>query len=385
MYPDFSYVFNDLFGTPVDNWTQIFKTFGLFLVLAILSASFILRRELIKLAEAGAFKAKMEEVIVGAKPKWQDLIANSILGFIFGFKGGLALFNFEVFRMDPAAAILSTQGNFLLGILGMAGFAGLKYWELNKQALPKPLTEKREIFPHHKIGDITVYAAVFGVIGAKFFAVLETPEAFIERPLEMLLSGAGLAIYGGLIGGFFGVRYYLKKNDIPFLHVADAVAPALFIAYGVGRMGCHFSGDGDWGIVAASIPEWWFLPDWLWSYDYPNNVAKSGVLMEGCSGIYCTRLVPPVYPTPLYELGMSLLLAFTLIKIKPKLKLPGMLFAIYLIMNGVERFFIEKIRVNVKYEWPLGLQPTQAEVISVIFVLLGLSMIFLLKKGKLKV
>ena len=107
--------------------------------------------------------------------------------------------------------------------------------------------------------------------------------------------------------------------------------------------------------------------------------------MEGCSGIYCSKLVPPVYPTPLYELGMSLILAFTLIKIKPKLKSPGMLFAIYLIMNGVERFFIEKIRVNVKYEWPLGLQPTQAEVISVIFVLLGLLMIYLLKKGKLKV
>ena len=96
MYPDFSYVFNDLFGTPVDNWTQIFKTFGLFLVLAILSASFILRRELVKLAEAGEFKAKIEEVIIGAKPKWQDLIANSILGFLVGFKGGLALLDFEV-------------------------------------------------------------------------------------------------------------------------------------------------------------------------------------------------------------------------------------------------------------------------------------------------
>lgn len=385
MYPDFSYVFNDLFGTPVDNWTQIFKTFGLFLVLAILSASVILKRELVKLAEAGKFKAKIEEVIIGVKPKWQDLIANSVLGFIVGFKGGLAVMNFEVFRMDPAAAILSTQGNLLFGLITMGLFAALKYWELNKQALPKPIIEKREIFPHHKIGDITVYAAVFGVIGAKFFAVLETPAEFIERPLEMLLSGAGLAIYGGLIGGFLGVRYYLKKNDIPFLHVADAVAPALFIAYGVGRMGCHFSGDGDWGIIAASIPEWWFLPDWLWSYDYPNNVAKSGVLMEGCSGIYCTKLVPPVYPTPLYELAMSLLLALTLIKIKPKLKVPGMLFGIYLIMNGVERFFIEKIRVNVKYEWPLGLQPTQAEVISVIFVLLGVLMIYLLKKGKLKV
>jgi phosphatidylglycerol:prolipoprotein diacylglycerol transferase len=385
MYPDFSYVFNDLFGTPVDNWTQIFKTFGLFLVLAILAASIILRRELVKLADQGKFKAKIEEVVVGAKPKWQDLIANSVLGFLVGFKGGLALFNFEVFRIDPAAAILSTEGNFLFGLLLMLVFGGLKYWELNKQALPKPVIEKREIFPHHKIGDITVYAAVFGVIGAKFFAVLETPAAFIERPLEMLLSGAGLAIYGGLIGGFLGVRYYLKKNDIPFLHVADAVAPALFIAYGVGRMGCHFSGDGDWGIVAAAIPEWWFFPDWLWSYDYPNNVAKSGVLMEGCSGIYCNRLVPAVYPTPLYELAMSLILAYSLIRIKPKLQIPGMLFAIYLIMNGVERFLIEKIRVNVKYEWPLGLEPTQAEVISVIFVLLGVLMIYLLKKGKLKV
>ena len=385
MYPDFSYVFNDFFGTPVDNWTQIFKTFGLFLVLGLLSASVILRRELVKLAEQGKFKAKIEEVVLGEKPKWQDLLANSILGFIVGFKGGLVLSDFEVFRLDPAAAILSTKGNFLLGILSLIVFAGFKYWEINKNALPKPIIEKKSIFPHHKIGDITVYAAVCGVIGAKFFAVLETPAEFIQRPLEMLLSGSGLAIYGGLIGGFFGVRYYLKRNDIPFLHVADAVAPALLIAYGVGRLGCHFSGDGDWGIVAAAIPEWWFLPDWLWSYDYPNNVAKSGVLMEGCSGIYCTKLVPPVYPTPIYELIVSLLLAFTLIRIKSRLKLPGMLFAIYLIMNGVERFFIEKIRVNVKYEWPLGLQPTQAEVISIIFVLLGLLMIYLLKKGKLKV
>ena len=385
MYPDFSYFFHDLFGTPLDNWTQIFKTFGLLLVLAILSASFILSRELKKMADKGVFKAQIVEIVTGKKPKLEDLLVNAVLGFVTGFKGYLVLFDFEFFRKDPAGAILSSEGNFLMGLLFMLIFAGFKYWELNRKALPKPLVEKKEVFPHHKIGDITVYAAVFGVIGAKLFAVLETPAEFLERPLEMLLSGSGLAIYGGLIGGFFGVRYYLKKNNIPFLHVADAVAPALFIAYGVGRLGCHFSGDGDWGIVAAAIPEWWFLPDWLWSYDYPNNVANRGVLMEGCDAIYCKRLMPAVYPTPLYELVMSFGLAFTLIKIKDRIKVPGMLFAIYLIMNGVERFFIEKIRVNVKYDWPFGLQPTQAEVISIVFVLLGLLMMFLLKKGKIKV
>jgi len=108
------------------------------------------------------------------------------------------------------------------------------------------------------------------------------------------------------------------------------------------------------------------------------------VLMEGCTGIYCKHLVPPVYPTAIYEMLMSMLLAFALIKIRPRLKVPGMLFAIYMIMNGVERFFIEKIRVNVTYDWPFGLQPTQAEVISVIFILIGLLLVYLLRSGKLK-
>jgi phosphatidylglycerol---prolipoprotein diacylglyceryl transferase len=384
MYPDFSYIFHDLFGTPVDNWTQIFKTFGLFLVFAIISASIILRNELKKLAAAGKFKPQIEYKIIGEQPKISDLIGNAILGFIIGFKGGIIFSDFDTFRQDPAASLMSTEGNLLLGLLGLGVFAAYKYWAIKRKALPKPVKESEEVFPHNKIGEITVYAAVSGVIGAKLFAVLETPAEFLERPIEMLFSGAGLAIYGGLIGGFFGVRYYLKRNNIPFLYVADAVAPALFIAYGVGRLGCHFSGDGDWGIVAASIPEWWFLPEWLWSYDYPNNVAKAGVLMEGCTGIYCKHLVPPVYPTAIYEMLMSMLLAFALIKIRPRLKVPGMLFAIYMIMNGVERFFIEKIRVNVTYDWPFGLQPTQAEVISVIFILIGLLLVYLLRSGKLK-
>ena len=50
----------------------------------------------------------------------------------------------------------------------------------------------------------------------------------------------------------------------------------LFLTYGIGRNGCHFSGD-DWGIVLSNQPDWWFLPDWMWSYNYPNNVINEGI------------------------------------------------------------------------------------------------------------
>ena len=59
--------------------------------------------------------------------------------------------------------------------------------------------------------------------------------------------------------------------------------PSLILAYGIGRAGCHFSGDGDWGIVASNQPDWWFLPDWMWSYNYPNNVINEGIPIPGCS------------------------------------------------------------------------------------------------------
>ena len=61
------------------------------------------------------------------------------------------------------------------------------------------------------------------------------------------------------------------------------------------------------------------------------------------------------------------------------MKLPLQLFGIYLIVNGLERFFVEKIRVNYKYD--LGfIHPTQAEIISTILVLIGLSLIFVVSK-----
>ncbi|MFK5073423.1 prolipoprotein diacylglyceryl transferase family protein, partial [Klebsiella pneumoniae] len=83
----------------------------------------------------------------------------------------------------------------------------------------------------------------------------------------------------------------------------------------------------------------------------------------GCVGEqFCNQLPFPVYPTPLYEVIVCALLFLVIWVLRKKIKIPGLLFSIYLMMNGVERFLIEKIRVNTKYDLPF--HPTQAELIS---------------------
>jgi prolipoprotein diacylglyceryltransferase len=208
----------------------------------------------------------------------------------------------------------------------------------------------------------------------------------------------------------------------------DSFAPALMVAYAIGRIGCQVSGDGDWGIpnsayvsdnnghvylasqqdfdkavghnmryvvnalgvsdpaavphISVKAPS--FLPAGLFAYTYPHNVNSVGVPLEGCTTVeHCNYLPLPVFPTPLYETIVCGLFFLGLLILQKKLVVPGMLFSIYLIMNGVERFFIEKIRVNTQYE-NLPFQPTQAELIALLLVLLGIAGAFTFKRSSKK-
>jgi prolipoprotein diacylglyceryltransferase len=163
------------------------------------------------------------------------------------------------------------------------------------------------------------------------------------------------------------------RHNIPFWPTADAVAPALTAGYGFGRIGCQLSGDGDWGIDnLAPKPDWMsFLPDWMWAYRYPHNVLKEGVPMEGCHFDYCRELANPVFPTPFYEVVMMSIIFAILWSLRSRIKTVGMMFFIYLGLIAVERFIIEKIRVNVVHD-VLGFQLTQAEIISICLFLISL-------------
>ena len=143
------------------------------------------------------------------------------------------------------------------------------------------------------------------------------------------------------------------------------------------------SGDGDWGVDnLAPKPEWMsFLPDWMWSYNFPHNVINAGIPIEGCTGNFCMQLPNPVWPTAFYETIISIAIFSILWSIRKKIKISGVLFFIYLIFNGVERFFIEKIRINTEYNILGGI--TQAEIISFCLIISGIiGMIYLYTANK---
>lgn len=211
----------------------------------------------------------------------------------------------------------------------------------------------REVSPSSLIGTMTLVAVGFGFVGAKIFHILENLDAFALDPLGMIFSTGGFTFYGGLIFGALGVIWYARKQGLSVPVLADAAAPGLMLAYGIGRIGCHLAGDGDWGIAAnlAAKPDW--LPLWLWAESYPKAIIGPPP--------------QPVYPTPLYEFAMAAVLFAVLWSLRKHPFRPGWLFSLYLIFNGLERFLIEQIRVNNHFDL-LGLSVTQAEVIAVLLM-----------------
>jgi prolipoprotein diacylglyceryl transferase len=372
MYPNLYYAFKDLFGVDLP-FLRFVNSFGFFVAIAFLVAAWLLSSELRRKSKLSLLHPTEMEVTVGEPATPVELLTNFILGFFLGFKI-LALFlSRPSVTQDPQAFIFSGQGNWPLGIAVGLVFAGLKWWEKRKQQLEKPERRKVRLWPEDRVGEITILALIFGLLGAKLFDIFENWSDFLRQPAAYLLSPSGLTIYGGIIVAGAAIIIYARKHKIPVRHLADAVAPGLMLAYAIGRIGCQVAGDGDWGIVNSTPNPINWLPDWMWSYTYPNNVNEAGVPIPGCTGRFCNVLPQPVYPTPFYETAISFFSFCILWALRKKIRPYGALFALYLILNGIERFFIEKIRVNNELDL-FGFHPTQAEIISVCFVILGISL-----------
>jgi prolipoprotein diacylglyceryltransferase len=369
MYPTISHLIYDLFGI---NIPLPIQTFGFWVAMAFLLAGWTIILELKRKESEGLlFAVKIKEVI-GKKLSLQEIISSLVIGFFIGFKGLEAILNYGDLVANPQQFILSVRGNLLGGIILACISTYIKFLENKKTRLDTPKKIEKIVHPFELVGNILLIAAVSGVIGAKIFHNLENIDSFIANPIEQLISFSGLTFYGGLIAGAISVIWYAKKYNINIKHLIDSTAPGLMLAYGVGRIGCQMSGDGDWGIDnLAPKPEWMsFLPDWMWSYTFPHNVINAGVKIEGCTGKFCRELANPVWPTAFYEVVISIIIFWILWKIRKYIKIPGALFFIYLVFNGIERFFIEKIRVNTEYNILGGI--TQAEIISFCLILTGL-------------
>ncbi len=385
MFPDLSYILHFLIGTEPDNVFSIVKSFGMMLAIAFVAAAYLFRLELLRKEREGLM-LPVEEEVSDKKYTTSTYIFNAFVGFVIGYKLLYWIGNTAEVSADFQAFLISGVGSPLGGMLGaIAGFLLIKYLARNEKE--EAVVRKVMVYPHERVADITFLAAISGVAGAKLFAIFESSEtlaSFLQNPVDTIFSGSGLAIYGGLIVAFLVLFQYFKKKKIKAIHAMDAVAPSLIIAYGIGRMGCQLSGDGDWGIENMNPKPGWlsWLPDSLWSFTYPHNVLNQGVPIENCDWNYCMELAVPVYPTPVYETILAFIIGGFLWSIRKKLRVPGMLFFIYVFFNGLERFFIEKIRVNDKIII-FGAELTQAEIISSILMLIGISgLLYLWKYGK---
>ncbi|MDP9400384.1 MAG: prolipoprotein diacylglyceryl transferase, partial [Actinomycetota bacterium] len=163
-----------------------------------------------------------------------------------------------------------------------------------------------------------VFAAIIGgLVGAKGYYLLEHPG---DLGLDRIVSGSGLVWYGGLAGGVVAMLVWARWRGFVSPHLADIAAVGLPLGYAIGRIGCQVSGDGDYG-VASGAP---------WAMAYPDGVVPT---ME------------EVHPTPIYETLAMGLLAIALWHLRDRVR-PGVLFALYLVGAGIERFLVELVRRN---------------------------------------
>ncbi len=193
------------------------------------------------------------------------------------------------------------------------------------------------------------------IIGAKIFHIFENMGEFLRDPKGMIFSGAGLSVYGGFILAFLLSMILIKKSKESILEIFDITVPAMTLAYGVGRLGCHVSGDGCYGITTSS-----FL-----GTPYPNGIVPA---------------TAAVFPTPLFESFFSFMLFIFFMKMRKRELPTGFIFFLYLILNGTARFLVEFIRLNPK----VMLELTQGQIIGILYVITGALGLFLLRKQAAK-
>jgi len=381
---------NSLLGTSIPRFP--INTYGFFVAMAFMSAAYFLTKELKRKEGIGLLNGIEKEETIGTKATFLDLLLPLFIGAFFGLKvGGVFDNGVEVItcQQQALAYIFSLEGNKIFAIVFGLAYAAFTYWDINKKALEKPITRKFILRPHEQIGSLVMVAAITGVLGSNIFDMFQPGNQIQNFLTDPTVLFSGLSIYGGLVFGTIGVVWYAWRVKMKPFILVDAVAAPYALAYGVGRLGCHFSGDGDWGITNASTAPSW-IPDYFWSNTYAYNVINEGKEIAGCAaknisgcgGDYCYELATGVWPTSIYEFVMMLAVFVFAWSMRKKFAFaPGFIIFIVFFLNGVERFFIETIRVTERYENIFNL--TQAQIISLIMIVISVvGMTYLWNKHK---
>jgi phosphatidylglycerol:prolipoprotein diacylglycerol transferase len=166
-----------------------------------------------------------------------------------------------------------------------------------------------------------VFAALIGgLVGSRVDFLFQNWDEVSDDVLGNIFSGSGLVWFGGLVGGAIGVILWARWRRWLGWQMFDTAAVPLAIGYAIGRVGCQLSGDGDYG-TQSDLP---------WAMAYPDGTVPT---------------TDEVHPTPVYETVAMGLAAVVLWHLRDRFA-PGVVFGLYLMIAGVERFLIEFIRRN---------------------------------------
>ena len=259
--------------------------------------------------------------------------------------------------VDPVAFVIGSHEVRWYGVIVSLAVVVVVLWAYQRVSRIK---EKLTVPPDIILAPVGIAS---GIAGAKLVHVLERWHYYVQHPAEVF-SGAGLAVYGGIIGAALGIWLYLrfssrgKERVRDFFSVADLIAPGTILAQAIGRVGCTVNGCC-WGMPAA---------DWVpWSvvYTHPNSYAPLNI---------------PLHPTQVYEIIFALVCFVILLKLTGRLKPAGSVFLIYFIMYSAWRIGIGFLRDASVY-FAFGL--SQAQILSIVVLAASVS-IFIYRRHRFR-
>ncbi|HHO0998281.1 TPA: prolipoprotein diacylglyceryl transferase [Staphylococcus aureus] len=200
--------------------------------------------------------------------------------------------------------------------------------------------------------DIIFYSALFGFIAARIYFVIFQWPYYAENPGEIIkIWHGGIAIHGGLIGGFIAGVIVCKVENLNPFQIGDIVAPSIILAQGIGRWGNFMNHEAHGGPVSRAFLEQLHLPNFIIENMYIN-------------GQY-------YHPTFLYESIWDVAGFIILVNIRKHLKL-GETFFLYLTWYSFGRFFIEGLRTD---SLMLTSNIRVAQLVSILLILISISLI----------
>ena len=227
---------------------------------------------------------------------------------------------------------------------------------------------RRGIDPEYATA-VVLWGALGGIIGARLYDVLDNWRLYMADPITIVWSGSGFVWFGGFIGGVTAAYFVARYYKVSVGATADMCGPALAIGQALGRIGCHLSGDGDWG-APSTLP---------WAVAYPKAIVGWGpqtVLKLGpLTATWCRGFSPAseCIRRPFTRPFSTRRVFLILWSMRRRAGIEGRIFCLYLVLVGACRFMVEFLRINPRVLWGLS----EAQLIALVMVVTGVVALYL--------